>query len=56
MDLWARSIVQFPLPDMKQGDGRAVGYFDQAFMMLGLVVISFTAGGAFLAFRMLRRR
>ncbi|KAI1626437.1 aldehyde dehydrogenase PutA [Exophiala viscosa] len=56
LESWSRAIVEPALPAMKQGDGHAVGFFDQAFLALGVSVVSLLAGTAFYAFKMLRRR
>ncbi|OQU99475.1 hypothetical protein CLAIMM_05105 [Cladophialophora immunda] len=53
---WSRSTIQQTLPTIDQHDGRAIGFFDQAFMTLGIVIFSVVAGGAFVAFKIIRER
>ncbi len=45
-----------PLPAIKQADGRATGFFDQALMVIGGTAVSVLAGSAYILFRVLRKR
>ncbi|EXJ74260.1 uncharacterized protein A1O5_02556 [Cladophialophora psammophila CBS 110553] len=56
LESWSRAVLQRALPAINQGEGRAVGFFDQAFMTIGIVIVSVVAGSAFAVFRMIRQR
>lgn len=51
LDRWSRSILDRSLPSMQQGDGKVVGFFDQALMVFGSGVLTVMLGGAFLLVR-----
>ncbi len=45
-----------PLPPTGQADGKAVGFFDAAFLIVGGTIVSAMGTGLFFAVRHLRRR
>ncbi|KIW19375.1 hypothetical protein PV08_03670 [Exophiala spinifera] len=55
LESWARSITETPLPAIKQADGRATGFFDQAFMVVGSAAVIVLTGSAYTLFRTWRR-
>ncbi|KAH8696272.1 Aldehyde/histidinol dehydrogenase [Talaromyces proteolyticus] len=55
LDPWSRPILQTALPAIKQGDGNSVGFFDQAFIMVGITFASVIAGGAFTLYQLSKR-
>ncbi|KIW58072.1 hypothetical protein PV05_02622 [Exophiala xenobiotica] len=56
LESWARATMEPPLPAIKQADGRATGFFDQALMVIGGTAVSVLAGSAYILFRVLRKR
>lgn len=56
LESWARSVVDKPLPVIKQGDGRSSGFFDQAFMVVGSTALVALTGSAYMLFRVWRKR
>ncbi|KAH8799725.1 aldehyde dehydrogenase PutA [Xylogone sp. PMI_703] len=56
LESWSKSVVGPPLPSIKQGDGKATGFFDAALIVVGCVILSVTAGATFVVFRLTRKR
>lgn len=54
LESWSRAILQPDLPPIKQGTGADVGFFDQAFILVGITVFSVIAGGAFTMYRFVK--
>lgn len=55
LDAWTCSILESPLPASNQRDGKVSGFFDQAFMAVGVISLSVVAAGTF-GFLWLKRR
>jgi len=55
LDIWTRSVLVSPLPAVKQADGQATGFFDQAFMAVGAVALTLIGGSGYGLFWFARR-
>lgn len=55
LQTWSKSILDAGLPASDQGDGKDVGFFDQALLLFGFSTLSVVAGSVYLVTRWLRR-
>ena len=55
-EVWTRSVLELPLRAIKQADGQATGFFDQALMVIGAAALTVIGSSAYALFWFARRR